>query len=181
MNYNLNLAGAKPLGQFLKAGKYSVKVSGFEGKKSKNGHPQFLITFSQKDDGDFTHYANADVSNEFARDWLNHFLTCAGIPNNNGQYSFTTEQLVGKPVNIEIKREFNEHTGKMRNNLKRVWAYEGTPIYEKYEEVDDNAEIAKHGGNNKANDFSTASVPGTNNPFSNASGPIDIKDDDLPF
>ena len=48
MNFNLNLQNAQKLGNYMQPGQYSVKVKNFDSKNSKNGHPQFVITFTHR-------------------------------------------------------------------------------------------------------------------------------------
>ncbi|HGW3918863.1 TPA: DUF669 domain-containing protein, partial [Staphylococcus aureus] len=109
MNFNLNLQGAQELGNYMQPGSYSVKIKNFESKNSKNGHPQFAITFIHKEEGEFTHYANGDTSNDFAKNWLYTFLKAIGINDNNGQFNFTERDVIGKPINIELERKHNDY------------------------------------------------------------------------
>ena len=131
MNFNLNLQGAQELGNYMQPGQYSVKVKNFERKESKNGHPQLAITFAHKEEGEFTHYANGDTSNDFAKNWLYTFLKSIGIQDNNGQFSFTERDVIGKPINIELERKYNDYTEKWNTVLKRFWKFDGNPVYEK--------------------------------------------------
>ncbi|OHO58452.1 hypothetical protein HMPREF2650_05600 [Staphylococcus sp. HMSC035F02] len=175
MNFNLNLQNAQKLGNYMQPGQYSVKVKNFESKNSKNGHPQFVITFTHREEGDFTHYANADMENEFARNWIYTFLDDLGVQGNNGMFNFTEKDVIGKPINIELERKYNDYTDKWNTSLKRVWKFDGTPVFEKYE-IKDNQK-----NNNNDQQTSKPSLDSPNNPFANANGPIDISDGDLPF
>lgn len=118
MNFNLNLQGAQELGNYMQPGSYSVKIKTSESKNSKNGHPQFAITFIHKEEGEFTHYANGDTSNDFAKNWLYTFLKAIGINDNNGQFNFTERDVIGKPINIELERKHNDYTDKWNTVLK---------------------------------------------------------------
>ncbi|WP_353418143.1 DUF669 domain-containing protein (plasmid) [Staphylococcus delphini] len=180
MKFNLNLQGAQELGNYIQPGSYSVKIKGFENKESKNGHPQIAISFTHKEEGEFTHYANGDTSNDFAKNWLYTFLKSVGIQDNNGQFSFTDKDIIGKPINIELERKYNEYTDKWNTVLKRFWKFEGTPVYEKIgikenEKNDSDNKVQAQTGN-----VSNGAVT-SDNPFANANGPIDISDEDLPF
>ncbi|UXS22584.1 single stranded DNA-binding domain-containing protein [Staphylococcus delphini] len=180
MKFNLNLQGAQELGNYIQPGSYSVKIKGFENKESKNGHPQIAISFMHKEEGEFTHYANGDTSNDFAKNWLYTFLKSVGIQDNNGQFSFTDKDIIGKPINIELERKYNEYTDKWNTVLKRFWKFEGTPVYEKIgikenEKNDSDNKVQAQKGN-----VSNGAVT-SDNPFANANGPIDISDEDLPF
>ncbi|WP_353419252.1 DUF669 domain-containing protein (plasmid) [Staphylococcus delphini] len=180
MKFNLNLQGAQELGNYIQPGSYSVKIKGFENKESKNGHPQIAISFTHKEEGEFTHYANGDTSNDFAKNWLYTFLKSVDIQDNNGQFSFTDKDIIGKPINIELERKYNEYTDKWNTVLKRFWKFEGTPVYEKIgikenEKNDSDNKVQAQTGN-----VSNGAVT-SDNPFANANGPIDISDEDLPF
>ncbi|MCO4429706.1 DUF669 domain-containing protein [Staphylococcus aureus] len=172
MYFNLNLQGAQELGNYMQPGSYSVKIKNFESKNSKNGHPQFAITFIHKEEGEFTHYANGDTSNDFAKNWLYTFLKAIGINDNNGQFNFTERDVIGKPINIELERKHNDYTDKWNTVLKRFWKFEGTAVYEKVgikeNEKNDNNESSNNSNVN-------------NNSFENTNNSIDISDDDLPF
>ncbi|GEQ04534.1 DUF669 domain-containing protein [Staphylococcus gallinarum] len=172
MNFNLNLQGAQEIGNYMQPGQYSVKIKNFEAKESKNGHPQIAITFSHKEEGEFTHFANGDTSNDFAKNWLFTFLKAVDVQGNNGQFSFTERDVIGKPINIELKREYNDYTEKWNTVLKRFWKFEGTAVFEKYE-------IKEEQKNNNTSTSSNNS--NSDNPFANANGPIDIDESDLPF
>ena len=174
MNFNLNLQGAQELGNYMQPGQYSVKVKNFERKESKNGHPQLAITFAHKEEGEFTHYANGDTSNDFAKNWLYTFLKVIGIQDNNGQFSFTERDVNGKPINIELERKYNDYTEKWNTVLKRFWKFDGTPVYEKV----GIKENEKNEGNEQSG---KPSVNDNSNPFANANEPIDIQNSDLPF
>lgn len=174
MNFNLNLQGAQELGNYIQPGSYSVKIKNFEAKQSKNGHDQFVITFSHKEEGEFVHYANADTSNNFAKNWLYSFLKTLGIQSNNMMFNFTERDVIGKAINIELERKYNDYTDKWNTVLKRFWAYDGTTVYEKVG--------IKENEKNDSNKSQPMQNTNTNaNPFANATGPIDISDDQLPF
>ncbi|WP_437271975.1 DUF669 domain-containing protein [Staphylococcus aureus] len=172
MNFNLNLQGAQELGNYMQSGSYSVKIKNFESKESKNGHPQFVITFIHKEEGEFTHYANGDTSNDFAKNWLYTFLKAIGINDNNGQFNFTERDVIGKPINIELERKYNDYKDKWNTVLKRFWKFEGAAVYEKVG--------IKENEKNDSNESSNNSNV-NNNPFENTNNSIDISDDDLPF
>lgn len=174
MNFNFNLQGAQEIGNYIQPGQYSVKIKNFEAKESKNGHPQFAITFMHKEEGEHTHFANGDLESQFAKDWLFTFLKTVGLQGSNGQFNFTTRDILGKPINIELERKFNDYTGKWNTVLKRFWKFEGTPIFEKYEIKDSEK-------NNNQQQSNNPSVNDASNAFANANGPIEISDDDLPF
>ncbi|MDT0672832.1 MULTISPECIES: hypothetical protein [Staphylococcus] len=180
MKFNLNLQGAQELGNYIQPGSYSVKVKGFENKESKNGHPQIAITFTHKEEGEFTHYANGDTSNDFAKNWLYTFLKAVGIQDNNGQFSFTDKDIIGKPINIELERKYNEYTDKWNTVLKRFWKFEGTPVYEKIGIKENEKNDSDNKGQAQTGNVSNGAVT-SDNPFANANGPIDISDEDLPF
>lgn len=173
MRFNLNLNGAQEIGNYINPGQYSVKIKNFESKSSKNGHPQFVITFVHKDEGEFIHFANADMTNEYAKNWTYTFLTYAGLKGMNGAFSFTEKDIIGKPLNIELKREYNDYTDKWNTVLKRIWRYEGTPIYEKYE--------IKAEEKNTIQNASKPSVYDSPTTFDNDMSKINITDEDLPF
>ncbi|MCE4992083.1 DUF669 domain-containing protein [Staphylococcus haemolyticus] len=170
MKFNLDLNGAEEIGNYIPAGRFSVRIKDFVAKESKNGHPQFAITFTHKEEGEFTHYANADLNNEFARNWLYTFLRLLNITNNNYQFSFTENDIIGKPINIELKREYNEYTDKFRNNLKKIWKFDGTPVFEKFTDNNDDVSSKIKRGEQK---FSIEDDNFLNN--------LEITDDDLPF
>ncbi len=172
MNFNLNLQGAQELGNYMQPGSYSVKIKNFESKNSKNGHPQFAIKFIHKEEGEFTHYANGDTSNDFAKNWLYTFLKAIGINDNNGQFNFTERDVIGKPINIELERKHNDYKDKWNTVLKRFWKFEGTAVYEKV----GIKENEKNDNNENSNNSNV-----NNNPFENTNNSIDISDDDLPF
>ncbi|MDU0476326.1 DUF669 domain-containing protein [Staphylococcus chromogenes] len=180
MKFNLNLQGAQELGNYIQPGSYSVKVKGFENKESKNGHPQIAITFTHKEEGEFTHYANGDTSNDFAKNWLYTFLKAVGIQDNNGQFSFTDKDIIGKPINIELERKYNEYTDKWNTVLKRFWKFEGTPVYEKIGIKENKKNDSDNKVQAQTGIVSNGAVT-SDNPFANANGPIDISDEDLPF
>ncbi|UXR73321.1 DUF669 domain-containing protein [Staphylococcus sp. IVB6238] len=180
MKFNLNLQGAQELGNYIQPGSYSVKVKGFENKESKNGHPQIAITFTHKEEGEFTHYANGDTSNDFAKNWLYTFLKSVGIQDNNGQFSFTDKDIMGKPINIELERKYNEYTDKWNTVLKRFWKFEGTPVYEKIGIKENEKNDSDNKGLAQTGNVSNGAVT-SDNPFANANGPIDISSEDLPF
>ncbi|MCE5093421.1 MULTISPECIES: DUF669 domain-containing protein [Staphylococcus] len=180
MKFNLNLQGAQELGNYIQPGSYSVKVKGFENKESKNGHPQIAITFTHKEEGEFTHYANGDTSNDFAKNWLYTFLKAVGIQDNNGQFSFTDKDIIGKPINIELERKYNEYTDKWNTVLKRFWKFEGTPVYEKIGIKENEKNDSDNKVQAQTGIVSNGAVT-SDNPFANANGPIDISDEDLPF
>ena len=120
MKFNLNLQGAQEIGNYMNPGQYSVKIKNFEGKQSKNGHPQFAITFAHKEAGEFVHFANADMTTDYAKNWIYTFLSIAGLQGVNGAFSFTERDLIGKPLNIELKREFlNNMKLKMMKKVNR--------------------------------------------------------------
>lgn len=172
MNFNLNLQGAQELGNYMQPGSYSVKIKNFESKESKNGHPQFVITVIHKEEGEFTHYANGDTSNDFAKNWLYTFLKAIGIDDNNGQFNFTERDVIGKPINIELERKYNDYKDKWNTVLKRFWKFEGTAVYEKV----GIKENEKNDSNENSNNSNV-----NNNTFENTNNSIDISDDDLPF
>ncbi|CDM13537.1 MULTISPECIES: DUF669 domain-containing protein [Staphylococcus] len=167
MKFNLNLQGAQEIGNYMNPGQYSVKIKNFEGKQSKNGHPQFAITFAHKEAGEFVHFANADMTTDYAKNWIYTFLSIAGLQGVNGAFSFTERDLIGKPLNIELKREYNDYTEKWNTVLKRIWRFDGTPIFEQYEIKDDEKSQQKQ---NKPSVYDSNEVP-----------PLEITDDDLPF
>jgi len=171
VNFNINLNGAQELGNYMKPGLYSVKIKNFEAKQSKNGHPQFAITFIHKEEGEFVHYANADMEHNYARDWLYTFLSVLGLKGNNMQFIFTERDLIGKPINIELERKFNDYTDKWVTNLKRFWKFDGTAVYEKYDIKDEEKNYTK--------EPKKASLDSPDNPYMSDS--FDITDDDLPF
>ncbi|MBA8761744.1 DUF669 domain-containing protein [Staphylococcus coagulans] len=180
MQFNLNLQGAQELGNYIQPGSYSVKIKGFENKESKNGHPQIAISFTHKEEGEFTHYANGDTSNDFAKNWLYTFLKAVGLQDNNGQFSFTDKDIIGKPINIELERKYNEYTDKWNTVLKRFWKFEGTPVYEKIGIKENEKNDSDNKGQAQTGNVSNGTVT-SDNPFANANGPIDIQDEDLPF
>ncbi|MTV23735.1 DUF669 domain-containing protein [Staphylococcus delphini] len=180
MQFNLNLQGAQELGNYIQPGSYSVKIKGFENKESKNGHPQIAISFTHKEEGEFTHYANGDTSNDFAKNWLYTFLKAVGIQDNNGQFSFTDKDIIGKPINIELERKYNEYTDKWNTVLKRFWKFEGTPVYEKIGIKENEKNDSDNKGQAQTGNVSNGTAT-SDNPFANANGPIDIQDEDLPF
>ncbi|WP_105995744.1 single stranded DNA-binding domain-containing protein [Staphylococcus agnetis] len=180
MKFNLNLQGAQELGNYIQPGSYSVKIKGFENKESKNGHPQIAITFTHKEEGEFTHYANGDTSNDFAKNWLYTFLKAVGIQDNNGQFIFTDKDIIGKPINIELERKYNKYTDKWNTVLKRFWKFEGTPVYEKIGIKENEKNDSDNKGQAQTGNVSNGAVT-SDNPFANANGPIDISDEDLPF
>ncbi|UXU63564.1 DUF669 domain-containing protein [Staphylococcus agnetis] len=180
MKFNLNLQGAQELGNYIQPGSYSLKIKGFENKESKNGHPQIAITFAHKEEGEFTHYANGDTSNDFAKNWLYTFLKAIGIQDNNGQFSFTDKDIIGKPINIELERKYNEYTDKWNTVLKRFWKFEGAPVYEKIGIKENEKNDSDNKGQAQTGNVSNGAVT-SDNPFANANGPIDISDEDLPF
>jgi hypothetical protein len=172
MNFNLNLQGAQELGNYLQPGQYSVKIKNFEAKESKNGHPQFAITFAHREEGEHTHFANADLQNEYARNWLFTLLNSIGIKGNNMQFSFTERDIIGKAINIELERKYNNYTEKWNTVLKRFWKYENEPIFEKYE-------VKEEEKNNNINALQNKSLNSPNNPY--MANDFNISDDGLPF
>ena len=103
------------------------------------------------------------------------FLDDLGVQGNNGMFNFTEKDVIGKPINIELERKYNDYTDKWNTSLKRVWKFDGTPVFEKYE-IKDNQK-----NNNNEQQTSKPNLNSPNNPFANANGPIDIDDKDLPF
>ena len=104
------------------------------------------------------------------------FLDDLGVQSDNGMFNFTERDVIGKPINIELERKYNDYTDKWNTSLKRVWKFDGTPVFEKYE-IKDN----QKNNNNNEQQTSKSSLNSPNNPFANANGPIDIDDKDLPF
>ncbi|MDV2096952.1 hypothetical protein RZS15_18730, partial [Acinetobacter baumannii] len=108
------------------------------------------------------------------RNWMYTFLDDLGIQSDNGMFNFTERDVIGKPINIELERKYNDYTDKWNTSLKRVWKFDGTPVFEKHE-IKDNQK------NNNEQQTSKSSLNSPNNPFANANGPIDVDDKDLPF
>lgn len=89
-------------------------------------------------------------------------------------FNFTEKDIIGKPINIELERKYNDYTDKWNTSLKRVWKFDGTPVFEKYE-------IKENEKNNTNQQNGQVQNGNQSNPFGNANGPIDISDEDLPF
>lgn len=173
MSFNLNLQGAKEIGNYIGPGEYSVRIKRFESTKSRNGHSQIRITFYHKEEGEFIHHANADLTNEFARNWLYTFLKTIGIQGNNGQFNFTERDVVNKPINIKLVREFNDYTEKWNTVLKRFWVFNPNEIvFEKYPIKEEEKNSPQ--SSNKAQSQ-------TDNTFYNSNIPNDFDETDLPF
>ena len=114
------------------------------------------------------------MENEFARNWIYTFLDDLGVQGDNGMFNFTERDVIGKPINIELERKYNDYTDKWNTSLKRVWKFDGTPVFEKYE-IKDNQK------NSNEQQTSKPSLNSPNNPFANGNDSIDISDGDLPF
>lgn len=118
--------GAKEFyGNYLRAGKYTVRVKSIEDILTKtNQTPQLKIVFFHKaTDTEFTHFANADVENNtVARDWIYTFATACGYTNFGA--GLDTKVLIGRPVNIEIKPKYSKYKNKVYNSLTMLEPYD---------------------------------------------------------
>ena len=70
------------------------------------------------------------MENEFARNWIYTFLDDLDVQSDNGMFNFTERDIIGKPINIELERKYNDYTDKWNTSLKRVWKFDGTPVFE---------------------------------------------------
>ena len=177
MKINFDFSNAKEHTglKFIPAGKHTVKIKDVESKTTTNGHPQLVITFEDKEGRTFDHYQLANTEYDWVINWFYNFAKNAGLKVEKGQFALDTNDLIGKPMFIDIKREFNDYTGKYRNNLKYTAPYDKEKVDEWNEEypISDEEKAFKENGENNSKK--------EDNPFADATGPVDISDDDLPF
>lgn len=180
MKMTIDFTNAKEQGNFLPAGKHTVKIKNIEGKETQNGHPQLIITFVDANGREFTHYQLANFEHDWVKNWFYNFTKNAGLPVKKENFSFDTNDLVGKPIFVDVQREYNDYSDKYVNRLKYTAKYEKDKADQWNEEYPISEEEklfkAKQNGGSESNAGNSS-----NNPFANANGPIDISSDDLPF
>lgn len=178
MNFDFSNAKENTGLKFIPAGKHTVKIKGVESKTTTNGHPQLIITFEDKEGRTFDHYQLANTEHEWVVNWFYNFAKNAGLNVEKGQFSLDTNELIGKPLFVDIKREYNDYSDKYRNNLKYTAAYDKEKVDQWNEEYpitdEEKAHKAKQDGNQQGGSNNS-------NPFSSTDGPVDISDSDLPF
>lgn len=182
MKMTIDFTQAKEFGNYLPAGKHTVKIKEIKAEQTKNGYPQLHITFVDKDSREFTHYQSADFDQDWVRNWFYNFTKNAGLVVEKTNFTFDTNDLIGKPLFIDVERKYNDYSDKFRNQLKYTAKYEATKADQWNEEYpispEEQAWKAKQ-SNSTDNSFGAAQP--SNNPFANPTGPIDISDEDIPF
>lgn len=177
MKMTIDFSNAKEQGNFLPAGKHTVKIKNIEAKETKNGHPQLIITFVDANGREFTHYQLADFEQDWVKNWFYNFTKNAGLPVKKENFTFDTNDLVGKPIFVDIQRDYNDYSDKYVNRLKYTAKYDKDKADQWNEEYaisdEEKAFKAKQGG--------ATSSSSSSNPFANANGPIDIDTNELPF
>lgn len=180
MKMTVDFTDVKEQGNFLPAGKHTVKIKNVEGKETTNGHQQLVITFVDAKDREFTHYQLANFDYDWVKNWFYNFTKNAGLPVKKEEFTFDTKDLIGKPIFVDIQREYNDYSDKYVSRLKYTAKYEKDKAEqwnEEYELSDEEKAFRA-----KQNGGSTSSGENNSNPFANANGgPIDIHSDDLPF
>ncbi|MBO3076715.1 DUF669 domain-containing protein [Mammaliicoccus vitulinus] len=177
MKMTIDFSNAKEQGNFLPAGKHTVKIKNIEAKETKNGHPQLIITFVDANGREFTHYQLADFEQDWVKNWFYNFTKNAGLPVKKENFTFDTNDLVGKPIFVDIQREYNDYSEKYKNKLKYTAKYDKG----KADQWDEEYAISDEEKALKAKQGGATSSSNNSNPFANADGPIDITDEDLPF
>lgn len=181
MKMTIDFSNAKEFGNYLPAGKHTVKIKNVEAKNSTNGHPQLIITFADKDEREFTHYQLADFNQEWVRNWFYNFTKNAGLPVEKKNFTFDTNDLIGKPLFIEVKREYNDYSDKFVNRLKFSNKYEADKADQWNEEYEITEEEKAHKAKaNNAQSTNPFSQP-ADNPFSAADSEVATDTNDFPF
>lgn len=173
MKMTIDFSNAKEQGNFLPAGKHTVKIKNIEAKETKNGHPQLIITFIDANGREFTHYQLADFEKDWVKNWFYNFTKNAGLPVKKENFTFDTNDLVGKPIFVDIQRDYNDYSDKYVNRLKYTAKYDKDKAdqwNEEYAISDEEKAFKAKQDNNKS----------TSNPFSN-NDTFELNDDDLPF
>lgn len=168
----------------LKTGEYEMVIASAKEKSTPNGKESFNIALIVRNDlkqvpelkEQNGKYSDRWVfSDEWKRDIKGryiykqenfmHYLDAAGVPEGTAikDMEHLAQLLKGKPVRVYVKEEENTYNGetKMINTIA-PWGFKKT----KY------PQLAHKFKDNKAEE---------SNPFENASDPVDVKEDDLPF
>lgn len=181
MKMTIDFSNAKEFGNYLPAGKHTVKIKEVKAEQTKNGHPQLIITFADKENREFTHYQLADFNQEWVRNWFYNFTKNAGLAVEKKNFTFDTNDLIGKPLFIDIKREYNDYSDKFVNRLKFSTKYEADKAdkwNEEYEiSPEEQAHKTKSNNTQSTNPFSQPA----DNPFSAAETEVATDPNDFPF
>lgn len=184
----MNLVGAEVLtgSNYILPGEYTVKVVKAEAKETSKGNPQIAITFQNIEKQNIIEFYNLDSTNEFAKSKMMTLLVFLGNDMTKFIGDITTEMLIGKKMNVIVKREFNDYKGQWFSKIKVMQPYKNEDLY-----IRNEAEIAEMKNektretkqNNNSNfDFNSANEQ-TNDvvqDFINDNS-FDMSDDDLPF
>ena len=185
MKISMNFTNAKEFGAFLPAGKHTVKIKEVKPATTKNGHPQIHITFKDKDDREFTHYQNSDFSQQWVIDWFYNFCKNAGLPVVKSAFELDTNDLIGKPLFVDIQREYDDYSDKYKNKLKYTAKYEASKADNWNEEYpispEEQAHKAKESNNNAQSTNPFAQPAATDNPFAQATTDTADSTEDYPF
>lgn len=163
-------------GDFLGAGEFTVKVKDIEVNDVEGRY--FTIVFENNEGKQFKHNQFIPpFDHDFQERQYIELLTRLGIKLNLPDLTFDTDQLINKPGTIVLKNKFNEDQGKYYVRLSFVKAWKkGDEVVNKPEPKTDEMKQKEKQANGSQTPMSQQP-----NPFANASGPIDINDDDLPF
>ena len=166
-------------GDFLGAGEFTVKVKDVEFNDKENRY--FTVVF---ENGEGKQYKHNQFVPPFQQDFQEkqyvEFLSRLGIKLNLPDLTFDTNDLVNKFGTIVLKNKFNEDQGKyfVRLSYVKVWD-KGDEVVNKPTPKTDQMKREEQQGSVQRQQ--KESLSDQSNPFANASGPIDINDDDLPF
>lgn len=185
MKMTINFTDAKEFGAFLPAGKHTVKIKAIKAESTKNGYPQVHITFADKDDREFTHYQSADFEQDWVRNWFYNFCKNAGLKVEKTNFTFDTNDLIGKPLFVDIQREYNDYSDKFVNRLKYTAKFEKEKADNWNEEYpispEEQAHKAKESNNNTQSTNPFAQPAATDNPFAQATTDTADSTEDYPF
>ncbi|MDU0452308.1 single-stranded DNA-binding protein [Staphylococcus chromogenes] len=163
-------------GDFLGAGEFTVKVKDIEVNDAEGRY--FTIVFENNEGKQFKHNQFVPpFDHDFQERQYIELLTRLGIKLNLPDLTFDTDQLINKAGTIVLKNKFNEDQGKYFVRLSFIKAWKkGDEVVNKPEPKTDEMKQKEKQAN--GTQIPMSQQP---NPFANASGPIDINDDDLPF